>query len=314
MDLALLRTFLEVANTGSFVAAADRLFVTQSAVSLRIKRLETDLGQTLFERSKSGAEMTPAGQAFEPYALRLIRIWQESGQQIGLPEGFTRYLNIGAQYALWPRLGYRWIDAMRAEMPDLSLRGEVGQPERITRLLQEGTVHVALLYTPQLRPGLTIKPVMEDELVLVAALPDQTLDSLTGRYVFVDWGPEFAQAHTIHLPGLTSPGLTLSIGSMAGDYILLRKMAAYLPARFVGRLIDQGQLFLVPDAPVFPFPIWSVWRDDIDPDLAAKAARCLLLVANDLDAGQADVLDQLRDINEDHEIETLTIGGNGVDT
>ena len=40
MDITLIRTFIEVANTGSFVAACDRLFVTQSAVSLRIQRLE----------------------------------------------------------------------------------------------------------------------------------------------------------------------------------------------------------------------------------------------------------------------------------
>ena len=57
MDITLLKTFLEVAASGSFVSSADRLFVTQSAVSLRIQRLEDTLGKPLFTRSKAGAEL-----------------------------------------------------------------------------------------------------------------------------------------------------------------------------------------------------------------------------------------------------------------
>ena len=78
MDITLLRTFLEVAATGSFVTASERLFVTQSAVSLRIQRLEDSLGRPLFIRSKSGAELTTAGVAFERYAASIIRVWEEA--------------------------------------------------------------------------------------------------------------------------------------------------------------------------------------------------------------------------------------------
>lgn len=122
MDITLLKTFLEVAATGSFVSASDRLFVTQSAVSLRIQRLEDSLGKPLFYRSKAGAELTPAGVSFERYALSLIKIWEESRQQIAMPEGFTKSLTIGARYSLWPRLGFRWIDQMRTAMPELNIR------------------------------------------------------------------------------------------------------------------------------------------------------------------------------------------------
>ncbi len=78
MDITLLRTFLDVAATGSFVTASERLFVTQSAVSLRIQRLEDSLGRPLFIRSKSGAELTTAGVAFERYAASIIRVWEEA--------------------------------------------------------------------------------------------------------------------------------------------------------------------------------------------------------------------------------------------
>ena len=75
MDITLIKTFMEVAATGSFVSASDRLFVTQSAVSLRIQRLEDSLGHLLFTRSKAGAILTPAGQEFERYALSLLTLW-----------------------------------------------------------------------------------------------------------------------------------------------------------------------------------------------------------------------------------------------
>jgi DNA-binding transcriptional LysR family regulator len=53
MDITLIKTFLEVANSGSFVAASERMFVTRSAVSLRVQRLEGSLRHALFTRSKA---------------------------------------------------------------------------------------------------------------------------------------------------------------------------------------------------------------------------------------------------------------------
>lgn len=278
MDISLLKTFLEVAASGSFVAAADRLFVTQSAVSQRVHRLESTLGKPLFVRSKAGAEMTSAGREFERYALSIIRTWEEARQQIAIPEGFTRSLTIGAQYSLWPRLGFRWIDRLRLAASDLNIRAELGMPDRLTRQMNEGTMQVALMYTPQLRPGLSAERVFDEELVLVASWRDATLD-LAGRYVFVDWGPEFMGDHAVALPDLTNPGLTFALGAMAAEYILNRKAAAYLPARYVKKYLDSGQLHLVPDAPRFPYPVWAVWREDLDEELRLIAGATLHGVA-----------------------------------
>lgn len=305
MDITLVKTFLEVAATGSFVHASERLFVTQSAVSLRIRRLEDLLGQELFTRSKAGAVLTPAGQEFEGYALSLLKIWEESRQQIALPKGYTESLSIGAQYSLWPRLGFRWIDAMRSAMPALSIRAEVGMPDQLTRKLIEGGIQAAVLYTPQLRPGLTIKPLMSENLVLVASWHAPDIDNLQGRYAFVDWGPEFVHAHALHLPDLTNPGLTLALGALGADFILNREFAAYLPARYVKEFVDRGQLFYVPDAPTFPFPIWSVWREDLDESVAGAATAALKRVIAVLEEDQEAVQDELEKLSEEGEVETL---------
>lgn len=305
MDVTLIRTFLEVSATGSFVAAARRLYVTQSAVSLRVRRLEEELGLPLFSRSKAGAEMTAAGREFERYALSLLKVWEEARQQVAIPEGFTRSLHVGAQYSLWGRLGFRWIDGILKAAPGVSLRAELGMPDRLTRFLVEGVTQMALLYGPQLRPGLALEQIMEEELILVAAWPEPSLDDLGGRYVFIDWGPEFVHAHALHLPGLTNPGLTLALGAMARDFVETRGLAAYLPAHSVRRSLEEGRLHLVPDAPLFPYPAWAVWREDMDADLARIALDRLRAVARRVDAEQAAVMEELAEISEDGEIHMM---------
>ena len=303
MDIILLRTFLEVAATGSFVAASGRLFVTQSAVSLRIQRLEDTLGKPLFARSKAGAEMTAAGREFHRYALSMIRVWEEARQQVAIPEGFTASLTIGAQYSLWPRLGFRFIDALRRDMPDLNIRAELGMPDRLTRFLIEGVMHVGLLYMPQLRPGLQAEELIDEELVLVASWPDP--EDFAEHYIFVDWGPEFVGAHAIAMPELTNPGLTLALGALTAEFVINRKAAAYLPARYIKKYLDSGQLHLVPDAPRFPYPVWAVWRDDIDPDIKTLAQRALQSVSAAAEAEGRAVIHTLRDISEEGEVDIL---------
>ena len=304
MDITLIKTFLEVASSGSFVSASERLLVTQSAVSLRISRLEETMGRPLFTRSKAGAELTPAGTEFEHYAVSMLKLWEEARQQVAIPEGYSRTLTIGAQYSLWPRLGFRWIDGLQKMVPDLSIRAELGMPEILTRYLREGVIQFALMYTPQLRSGLDARHILEDELVLVASWPNPTLD-LKGRYVFVDWGPEFVRSHAISLPSLTDSGLTMALGAMTTDYILNREAAAYLPARFAQRHLDAGTLHLVPDAPRFPYPIWAVWREDIDPIVLAAAETTLQQACAQIDDLHDNVLFALSKISEGGEIAIL---------
>lgn len=298
MDITLIKTFIEVANTGSFVGASYNLFVTQSAVSLRIQRLETELGQALFIRSKAGAQLTPAGREFERYALSMLRIWEEARQQIALPEGFSKSLLIGAQHSLWPRLGFRWIDALRTALPNLSIRAEVGKSDRLTRMMTEGRVQAGLFYVPRIRPGLSVTRLADDELVMAASWPDPDLHDLEGRYAFVDWGPEFVQAHAMALPNLTNPGLTLALGSMVADFIVMRRFAAYLPASYIKRHIENRQLYLVADAPRFPYPVWAVWQEDLPETLRDVAEKALLSVVQDVASDSDAVVEKLSGISE----------------
>lgn len=293
MDLTLIRTFMEVAQTGSFLAAADRLFVTQSAVSLRVQRLEQQIGKQLFERSKAGAVLTPAGAQFEPYALNIMRTWNDARQQVAIPEGFTDSFAIGGQASLWPRLGYRWLDALRAEMPELSLRAELGMPDRLTRALNDGLLQAILTYEPNMRPGFVMEPVIEDDLVLVAPWKNPTMDSIKGRYTYVDWGENFMRFHQEEMGHVPTNGMTFAIGVLVAGYLIRRGLAGFMPGRFVARYIEEGRLSLVADAPHFTYPVWVVWREDIDPHLLSVAKKTLSETANDISAEITELTDSI---------------------
>src|SRR6266498_4014314 len=77
-----LESFIEIARHGNVSRAADALFLTQPAVTARLKSLETDLGVELFVRSARGMTLTDAGRAFLPYAQRTLGLVTEGRQVI----------------------------------------------------------------------------------------------------------------------------------------------------------------------------------------------------------------------------------------
>jgi DNA-binding transcriptional LysR family regulator len=82
VDPGLLRTFLSVAVLGGFSAAAKQLNLTQSAVSLQIKRLEDRIGVVLFERTSRSVALTEAGTILVPYAQRILRLSGDAEEAI----------------------------------------------------------------------------------------------------------------------------------------------------------------------------------------------------------------------------------------
>ena len=84
MDTELLKTFLEVQKTRHFGKAADNLYLTQSAVSFRIRQLEQSLGVTLFNRYRNNIQLTSAGEMLLPHAQAVLNAISSAKQQIAL--------------------------------------------------------------------------------------------------------------------------------------------------------------------------------------------------------------------------------------
>lgn len=290
MDIQLARTFLEIVAAGNFVNASKRLFVTQSAVTLRVQKLEDEVGQSLFKRSKTGIELTPAGEQFERYARTIVKAWEDAKYHVAVPDGYDNNLIVGSQFSLWPRFGFRWLRLLERQLPRVTLRAELGLPQSLINLMNDGLLDIGIMYTPQLRPGLKVERLFEDNLVLVSTDPNYGPE-LDNRYVFVDWGEEFSAVHAMRFPEFSVSHVTLSVGALAARYIINRQRAGYLPARVANEFVSQGKLHIVPEAPVFPYPAYAVHSPGKQPELIALALSLLRRISQKTEDEQHNVLD-----------------------
>ena len=259
MDTELARTFLAVAASGNFVAAASRLHVTQSTVSARIHTLETTLGARLFQRGRNGAELTASGKRFLRHAKNLVRTVEQAQHDVGLPQGFHHVLTLSGRIALWEGFLPQWVAWMRAAAPDVLLRLEIGFEPDIMQGLIEGTVDVGVMYTPTSRPGLMVEPLFDETLLLVTSDPARGWPD--AGYIHIDWGPEFHARFSEHYPEV-APTLIANIGWLGVQHILAYGGSGYFPQRLVRRYIEAGQLWRVPDTPQFKLSAWMVFPRD----------------------------------------------------
>ena len=88
MDLSQLEIFLTIAQEKSFSRAAEKMLRTQPAISIAVKRLEEELGESLFDRSKAGT-LTEAGKILLSYAQRMINLRDEAKGAVGELRGKT---------------------------------------------------------------------------------------------------------------------------------------------------------------------------------------------------------------------------------
>lgn len=263
MDIQLAKTFLAVIETGSFVGAAQRLHVTQSTVSARIKLLEQIIGKPLIERSKSGATLTPAGNQFQKHALALLRVWEHARLEVGLSEHHSDHLAVGGQVSLWDGFLLQWIAWLKHAIPDLAITATIGVSRGLMDRLVEGTLDLALMYRPENRPGLVVEHLFDEELVLVTSGDKRTAQP-GPEYVFVNWGPEFEADHGVAFPDLGHPGLSLDLGSLGVSYFLENRASGYFPIRVAQPHIDRGDLHVIRQAPRFVYPAYAVYPQDRD--------------------------------------------------
>ncbi len=264
MDIELARTFLAIVSAGSFVRAADRLHVSQTTVSARIRILEEQLRRPLFIRNKSGATLTPAGEHFLRHAPALVQLWERARHQVAVPSGRRDILAIGCENSLWDPLLLRWLLWMRRACPDVALRAQVGGPERVIGQVVEGIVDIGVVYAPRYRAGLRVELLTEERLVMVRATRAKPA---ADDYVQVDWGQDLSLHQAMAQAGQPEAGLVVDLGPLGLGYILEAGGQGYFRLGAVKPHLDAGRLALVPEAPEFPYPAYAIFsegRGDLD--------------------------------------------------
>ena len=273
MDMNQVKTFLAVIANGSFLEAASRLHVTQSTVSSRIQGLEQYLGTSLFTRNRSGATLTPAGKRFVHHAKAFILTLDQARHDVGLPSRYRASITIGARIALWEVFLPRWIGELRQTSPDISISSEIGFEDDLMRRVIEGTMDVALMYTPQQSPGIHVQHLFDEKLVLLTTDPDKPWPG--ENYIYVDWGPAFYAQHSSNYPDMERPAQVVNIGWLGIQIIMSNRGSCFVPVRMAEPLINSGKLFQMPNSPQFKLPAYMVYQLNSDSEVLEQILESL---------------------------------------
>jgi len=198
MDLGELQVFLTVAKEGSFSRAGERLYRTQPAVSLAIRKLEDSIGQPLFVRGARPVRLTDAGVLLRDYAERLINLRDEVKKGLTELEGLKRgELSLGVNES-----------SIHALLPALAKFRELhpGIQIRVHRMFSRDIPHEVLNYRLDLGavsyvprdPQLLATEILKDELTLV--VPPKHALARKREIDVVDLGEENFIAHIVESP------------------------------------------------------------------------------------------------------------------
>ena len=274
MDINLARTFLAIVDTRSFQRAAERLHVTQTSVSARVRTLEELLGRPLFVRNKAGAVLTAAGEQFLPHATMLVQVWERARQQVAVPSGSRAVLAIGCEISLWDPLLLQWLLWMRTAAPQLAIRTEVGFPQDLLDKVAAGVLDIAIAYAPQQRPGLRVELLIEEKLVMVTTAENPRVPR-PADYVYVDCGPEFAAQHGLAFPELSNAAVSAGLGPLGREYLLAAGGTGYFRHDVVQSHLESGRLRRVPGTPEFLYPAYAVYAVGADAAIVDPALQGL---------------------------------------
>lgn len=257
MQIELVETFLDLWETRSFNRTAERLSVTQSTVSARIRALEAKLERRLFTRSRAGTEPTIAGLRFEPHARALRRAWTEALNAAREAEAASLTLRIGVQHDLAAARVGEWVTALRAALPDASVYVEADFSQQMCADLISGGLDLAVLFTPRPHPDLHFETLGEAAYRMVTT-GEEPLESLEPeRYILSNVSPAFARAHAALHPALSAARLSAGQSTVIAGMLAALGGAAYLPAEMAAGLVAQGGAHLVRRAPVIEQSVYA---------------------------------------------------------
>ena len=153
LDVKRLRILREVSARGSFSAAAEELYLSQSAVSQQVATLEREVGMTLLERTSTGPKLTDAGRALVAHADAVICRLDEAERELaaiaGLEGGRVRLVSFPTANAT---LVTRAVSSFRERYPKVELQLAEAEPERSVPALKRGDFDLALTYDYAIEP------------------------------------------------------------------------------------------------------------------------------------------------------------------
>lgn len=261
MDMILLKTFLEVSQTRNFGKASEKLCVSPSTVSARIRQLEQHLGIALFTRKHHEIVLTPAGERMERHARFILQAWERAYEDTALSEKHKRRLVIAGVASLWDIFLQRWLNDIYRDFPTLGIRAEESTPLRVVEKLEKRMIDLGFMYEPPMIKDVSVEAVAEVPLQLVSSEPGLSVNQAIGEgYIRVEWGSFFATLHETYFPQRMLARGRVNSGRIALNMMLECGGAAYLPVSVVRPYLSSGRLHPVQDAPEIEMKAYAAYN------------------------------------------------------
>ena len=189
MTLTEIRYIIAVADEKHFGRAASRCFVSQPTLSIGVKRLEDELGVTLFERSKSGVHLTAVAEQLVEKArdiLREVDSFKELSNHLKDP--FLAPLRIGAIYTIGPYLFPSLLPALKTAEPRLKLYIEESFTGTLRKMLKKGQLDAIIVALPFTEPDIEVRELYTEpfEVLLPASHPWSSLPSIPPKHLHTE--------------------------------------------------------------------------------------------------------------------------------
>jgi len=170
MDLLQLEHFLAVAEEGSFTRAAERVFRTQPAVSQSVKKIESEIGVSLFARDLPDLTLTEAGASLLEYARRILKLRDDAVKQVGRLHGLDMgHLTIAAHESAAVYLLPGPLRQYFGQFPQIKISIFRGKLDEIPRQVMDREIDLGFVKDEPPFHGLKSAVIYADEMILIAS-------------------------------------------------------------------------------------------------------------------------------------------------
>ena len=169
VKLELYKVFKEVAEAGNITAAAQSLYISQSAVSQSIKQLESELQTRLFSRNSRGVTLTGEGKMLYEYVRSAMGLLETGEAKLSQTRDLQMgHLTIGASETVTSQFLLPYLDRFHRRYPAIRIQIVSGRSHKVLGLLQSGKVDIAFASTPGENGSLTTFPCFATHSIFVA--------------------------------------------------------------------------------------------------------------------------------------------------
>lgn len=250
MNSDAVRTFIEVSEERSFTKASRKLYMAQSTITNRIKELEKELGEKLFQRKDKNVELTQAGIIFSEYAYKYVELEKKLKSDIYNSNKFADTLNIGSVKGIYESHLRKHLQYFVNNNKDVSVHLINEHSRMVLNRLADNLIDIGFSYIPIVEQGYICKLFREDEILFVSRArslvhkEEVSKEELPGLPVIYS---KFVKTPGFDFMGDLFPTyhrfcMNISIMSEIIPFLLNGTYYAFLPYGLIKEHLDKGLL------------------------------------------------------------------------